>query len=179
MTSVTVHSHTIDVPQIKDSFSRRATQIKNKILAVLKNVGVPEDDVDITEERVPMRKAAADVSWYANGFFCHYSYAHRKSYIENLYVIQRILDLEILEVLEGKKPLEDFLKEFSEDHDIKQLRKEARKRLGVEEECTDISEIDTKYKKLAKEHHPDMPNGNKAEFKKLNTAHKILRKELE
>lgn len=179
MAYITVHNQTIDVSPIRDSFSRRATQLKNKILLALKNIGIPEDDVDINDERVPMRKAPADVSWYADGFFCHYSYAKQNNYAENLLVILKVLELETAAVFEGKKPREEFFKEFSEDHDIKDLRKEARKTLGVEDGCMDLEEIEAKYKKLAKEHHPDMPNGNDAEFKKLNVAHKILRKELE
>ena len=43
----------------------------------------------------------------------------------------------------------------------------------------DLKEIDLRYKKLAKEFHPDMPNGDNDMFKKLNEYHKILKRELE
>jgi hypothetical protein len=176
---ITIHGHEFNVPPIKDSYSRRATQLANKIFQVLKDLGISPDDIDIPEERMPMRKAPAEVSWWCAGYFCHFTYTPGKSYVENLYVIQKVLELEVKSVIEEKKSMEEFLQDFREDHDIKDLRKEARKTLGVEEDCMDIKEIDSKYKKLAKEHHPDMPNGNEVEFKKFNIAHKILRKELE
>ena len=178
MTSITIRGHTFDALPIRDSFSRRATQFKNKILLAFRNAGISPDDVDIPDERVPMRKAPAEVSWYADGSYCHYSYALRSNYAENLYAIMRVLELETQQVAEGAKTLEQFTKEFAEEHDIKERRIEARKTLGVEENETDYSVIDSKYKKLAKNMHPDMPTGSEAAFKQLNNAHKILKREL-
>ena len=178
MTHTTARGHTIEVPLIKDSFSRRATQFTNKILLAFRNAGIPPDSVDIPEERVPMRKAAAQVSWYAQGRNCHYSYAKRNNYAENLYVVMRVLELETQAVLEGTKAAEQFIGEFAEEPDVADRRKEARETLGLDENCMDTAMIDAQYRKRAKNLHPDMPNGSEHAFKKLNNAHKILKREL-
>ena len=62
--------------------------------------------------------------------------------------------------------------------DIIKQRKEARELLGVAENSTDLDEINKIYKKRAKDAHPDMPGGCVETFKKLNHAHKTLKKEL-
>lgn len=179
MEPVTIRGHTVEAATIKDSFSRRATQFSNKLLLAFRNAGVSPDAVDIPEERVPMRKAEAKVTWYAEGRYCHYSYARRDNYAENLYVVTKLLELELQSVAEGKKTFEDFAKDSEEDEDVQEKRKEARKLLGVEEDCMDFALIDAHYKKLAKDAHPDRPNGSTGEFKKLNSAHKTLKRELE
>ena len=108
----------------------------------------------------------------------HYSYARRSNYAENLYVIMRVLELETLAVIERKKSFEQFTKEFAEEHDISERRKDARKTLDLEEDCMDLGVIDSRYKSMAKNLHPDMPTGSEAAFKKLNNAHKLLKREL-
>lgn len=179
MIPVTIRGRTIEAVPIKDSFSRRTTQFNNKILFAFKSIGIQPNSVDIPEERAPMRKVAARVSWYALGSYCHYSYGRMNNYAENMYVVMKLLETELQSVMEGAKTPEKFIKEFAEDDDIQEKRKEARKTLGVEEDCMDFALIDAKYKKLAKDAHPDMPNGSTDEFKKLNNAHKLLKRELE
>ena len=48
----------------------------------------------------------------------------------------------------------------------------------MDENCLDLDEINKKYKELAKEHHPDK-GGNTEDFKAINKAHKMLKRELE
>lgn len=177
--NATIRGQTVEAVAVKDSFSRRATQFKNKILQAFKDAGISPDSVDIPEERAPMRKAPAIVNWYAMGSYCHYSYARRNNYTENLYVIMKLLELELHAVAEGAKSAEDFVKGYAEDDDVQEKRKAARKLLGVAEDCMDFQQIDLQYKRMAKDAHPDMPNGSTEEFKKLNNAHKTLKRELE
>ena len=179
MESITIRGRTVAVTGIKDSFSRRATQFSNKILLAFKNAGISPDAVDIPEERVPMRKVVAKVAWYADGKYCHYSYARRNNYAENLWVVMKLLELELGLVVEGKKTIGAFAADFEEDEDVQEQRKEARKLLGVEEDCMDFQKIDLQYNRLAKDAHPDMPSGSTEAFKKLNNAHKTLKRELE
>ena len=82
------------------------------------------------------------------------------------------------DINEEKITQEEFLKTFAEDHDIIKQRKDARELIGVEEHSTDFDTMTKKYKKLSKEHHPDMPGGDTEKFQAINKAHKILKKEL-
>ena len=91
----------------------------------------------------------------------------------------KLLEIEIDLVLSGKKTILEFSHEFQEDPKIENERKEAREFLGVEHDTHDLEIIDKKYKELAKEFHPDTPAGSTDKFKKLNHAHKILRRELQ
>ena len=72
---------------------------------------------------------------------------------------------------------EEFSQHFSEDHDIAKKRIEAREILGVDEDCLDVELINKNYKNLARKHHPDM-GGDMETFKKINNAHKTLKREL-
>ncbi len=73
---------------------------------------------------------------------------------------------------------DEFLRLFTEDDDILKQRKEARTILGVEEDSLDFDTMHKNYKALSKDLHPDMPNGDPEAFKRINTAHKILKREL-
>jgi len=93
-------------------------------------------------------------------------------------VVGRVIALEVEDVLAEKKTFEEFLRDFTEKEEVEQMRKEAREVLGVAEDSIDIEEIDRKFKELAKQHHPDKPDGDTEMFKKINDAHKILMREL-
>ena len=82
-------------------------------------------------------------------------------------------------LLSGQKTAEEFIRDFSEDKDIKDKRKEAREILGVAHDATDLDQINQNYRELAKKHHPDMPEGNPEKFKEINLAHKTLKRELQ
>jgi hypothetical protein len=125
-----------------------------------------------------MRKASASVSWYVDKEHLHYSHNSRSKYVENLYVVFKVIDLEITALLEKRITLEEFISEFSEDIDVAEKRKEARVVLGLGHEVNDVAVIDKAYKDLAKKHHPDTDNGDTEKFKEINHAHKILKREL-
>ena len=91
----------------------------------------------------------------------------------------KVIDIEVANVLKGIKTIEEFVIEFREDDDVQNRRKEARELLGLESNEKDLEVINKKYKQMAKELHPDMENGSTEKFKKLNEAHKTLKKELE
>ena len=59
-----------------------------------------------------------------------------------------------------------------------QERKDARKLLGIDSDSLDLELVDKKYKELAKKVHPDTPTGDTEQFKMINRAHKILKREL-
>jgi len=179
MTAITIKGHEIAAISIKDSFDRRALQYKNKIVSTLRKIGIKEDDVDIELEAVSAKSARASASWYIGGHRLHYSYKSPKKYVENLYIVFKMIELEVNALLAGQKTQQDFISEFSEDKDVDDKRKEAREILGVAPDSLDLGHIDSKYKDLAKKYHPDMPEGNADKFKEINLAHKILRRELQ
>ena len=179
MSRLKIKGHEFSAFIAKDSFSRRAVQFRNNILNSLRKIGVSEDDADVEIDALAAKKSQASASWYIDGHYLYYSYNGAAKFVENLYVVSKIIELEVEALLKERKTLREFISEFSEDDDISDKRKEARKALGVEEDTLDLNVINEKYKSLAKEHHPDMPSGNMEKFKEINNAHKILKRELE
>jgi len=178
MALVRIKGHDIVIPVVKDSFNRRALQFKNNICELLSKIGVVRDDIDIPWENAAFKKAPASVSWYFDGHNLHYSYDMCSKFVENLYMVQKVLEIELEALAEGDKTLDEFIAEFREEEDVVGRRKEARETLGVGPDEKDINVIDKAFKTLAKEHHPDKPNGDTAKFKEINKAHKILKREL-
>ncbi len=168
----------IEEPAIRDSFDRRAVQLKNRIISTLKQLGIDRDNINIPMERNTRLKASASVSWYFEGRNLKYSYSLMPKFIENLYVVWKVLGNGIGDLLDEEMSLDQFLHEFSEDDDLPDQLSEARKTLNVEPEENDFDLISKNYKKLAKKYHPDMPEGNADMFKTINAAHKLIRKEL-
>ena len=163
---------------IRDSYNRRALQYKNQIISYFRKLGLTEDDVDIPLEGITMRKAQASVSWYMWNEHLFYSYNRSPKFVENLAMVAQVIKHFLNLLGEEKITPEEFLDLFEEDKDIIKQRKEARAVLGVEEDSTDFEAMHKNFKQLSKEHHPDMPKGDTETFKKINRAHKILKKEL-
>lgn len=163
---------------IRDSYLRRSVQLSNKIALALSHIGIAGDDVEVSEEKIPIKPASASVSWYADGNHCHFSHSSQQKYIDNLQVVAKVIELETALVLEGKKTIREFIYEYREGDDFKEERKQAREILQVDPLCKDMELIDTQFKKLSKKTHPDMETGDVDEFKQINRAHKTLRREL-
>jgi hypothetical protein len=178
MTTITIKGHEFHAVLARDAFSRRAVQYKNKIIDALGRIGVGIDDVIIDIEPIAIKNIQASATWYSEGYRMYYSYKSAKRYVDNLYVVYKVIELEVADLLEERKTFEEFLLDFTEKDDVEHMRKEAREILGVEPDVIDIDIIDRKYKELAKKHHPDMADGDTETFKKINNAHKILKREL-
>jgi len=178
MASIRVKGHEIEPVIVRDSFSRRAVQFQNNIINSLKRLGLTADDVDIKLEPNGMKKAAASVSWYFDYHHLNFSHNSRSKYVENLYVVFKVIDTEVTALIEGRLEMQDFINGFAEDVDVAKQREEARITLGVGENVNDFEVIDKAYKDLAKQHHPDTGNGDIVKFKEINKAHKLLKREL-
>jgi hypothetical protein len=176
--AINVKGHEFEAVIVKDSFERRATQYKNNIISNLRKLGLTEDDVTVELEKMPFKKAQATAKWYLDGHLCHYDYKFANKFVDNLFVVQKIIEIEVNLVLSEKKHLQDFINDFKEEEDLDEKRIEARKTLGLSQDTLDLNEIDRAYKEKAKEHHPDA-GGNIDKFKEINTAHKILKRELQ
>ncbi len=175
---VLVKGHDIVLSPIRDSFGRRATQIENKIVAILKPLGVERHSIDIPMQVLAQRKMPASVSWYFEGRNLKYSYGLMPKFVENLAMVERVLHLEVARLLSKEILVDDFVREFTEDEDVVAQRAEARKTLCVKPDEMDIEVINKNYKLLAKKYHPDMPDGDHECFQRINMAHKLLKKEL-
>ncbi|MBS3165977.1 J domain-containing protein [Candidatus Woesearchaeota archaeon] len=179
MVTINIKGYDITPLTIRDSYDRRAVQYRNNIIETLKKIGITENDIDIKYEPSAFRNIPAFVSWYIEGYHLYFSYKIAKKYVENLYIVFKIIDLEVNALLAGEKTMEDFIADFSEEQDVEEKRKEARTILGVEHNVTDMSVINAKYKHLAKTNHPDMPGGDTEKFQVINNAHKTLKRELQ
>ncbi len=179
MAIVKVKGYEFNAVSFKDSFNRRAQRVKNNIIESLKEIGLTDDDIYVDLEPMAVRKLPASASWYVEGFHLHYSYKAGSKYVDNLFVVSKIIEFEVKAVLEGKKTIDEFIKDFTEKHDVEEERKNARELIGVDSDSLNLDDINKKYKLLAKDLHPDMPNGDTEKFKALNRAHKILKRELE
>ncbi|PIN79947.1 molecular chaperone DnaJ [Candidatus Woesearchaeota archaeon CG10_big_fil_rev_8_21_14_0_10_32_9] len=179
MTNITIKGHEIQKIHIKDSCDRRALQIKNNIIKLLGTIGVIEDDVDVSLERIAIKRAPAHVSWYFDKQHLYFSYNSTGKFVENLAVIYKVLELEITALVEERMTVDEFVAKYREEHDVKEKRKLARETLGLEHDEIDLDVINKKYKDLAKEHHPDKEGGDTEKFKEINNAHKTLKRELQ
>ena len=179
MNKLKIKGHEFNAVIARDSFHRRAVQYRNKIIDTLRMIGITEDDADVPLEAAAMKKAPASATWYFEGYHLHYSYQASGKFVDNLYVVFKIIELEVNALINEERTINEFISEFSEDKDVKKQREGARNLLGISHDTIDMGIIDKNYKELAKQHHPDMPNGDIDKFKAINRAHKILKRELE
>ncbi len=178
MTILTIKGYKFNAMIIKDSFTRRSQKFYSNIMNNLRSIGVTENDIFMELEPAAMKKFPAKITWYLDGYRLHYSYNAGNNYVENLFVVSKIIEFEVKQILTGGKTIEQCIFDFSESKEVEEERKEARRHLGVNEECIDLDLINKRYKELAKKAHPDMSTGDTEIFKMLNRAHKILKREL-
>lgn len=177
MARITVRGHEFNELIIKDSYDRRALQFKNTILATLQKIGLTENDVEVVLPKIARLRGTAAASWYFDGRNMYFNYKSGATFVQNLYVVSKVIEAEVALLLAKTKTVEEFIRDFIEDRDIETQRLEARKILGVEENCLDIEVINKSYKQLAKQQHPDL-GGDLEKFKEINNAHKMLKREL-
>jgi hypothetical protein len=178
MENIKIKGHSVKFIPAKANFNRLALQYKNKLITALEKLGAKRDDVEIDLDGYCGREAKAAAVWYFGGYRMYYECASQKKYVDNLFIVSKIVSNEVELVLSDKKPIEEFVAEFREDEDVLDERKEAREFFGLEHDHKDMEEINKKYKELARKLHPDMPTGDAEKFKKLNHHHKILKREL-
>lgn len=163
----------------KDSYSRRVTQYANKIIESLSKIGIKPDDVNVSTEASPMTRTPASAHWYVDGFNCHFTFNKMPRFVDNLLVVSKVIEYNVNQLILETITPEEFISSFKEDRDFENKRIEARKFFELSEDHVDMKVVSEKYKKLARDLHPDMPNGDEIKFKELNEHHKILKRELE
>ena len=178
MEKLKVKGHFVNFIPTRASHNRKALQFKNKLINELIKLGTKRDDVEVEFNGFCGREDKACVTWYFDGHKLYYEVASQKSFVDNLFIISKIIENEVELVTTDKKPINEFIAEFEEEDEVHDERKEAREFFGVEKTHRDLDEINKKYKNLARDLHPDMPNGDVNKFKELNKHHKILKREL-
>ena len=175
---ITVKGHEINAAPTRSAFNRKALQFNNNIIKLLKSIGVDDRDIDIPFENMAIKKAKASVKWYISDHRMYFSHNLQNRYVDNLYILFKVLEIETKQILSGEKTIDEFIKTFKEDSDVENKRKEAREYFDLDPEENDIDLINKKYKTMARKLHPDMSTGDTEKFKHLNNAHKILKREL-
>ena len=115
MVLIKIKGHEINTITVKDSFNRRAVQFQNNIFVLLGKISVIEDDIDIPMENVALKKAPARISWYFDGHHLHYSYSACSKFVENLYVVQKLLELDVIDIDVIDKAYKTLAKEHHPD----------------------------------------------------------------
>jgi hypothetical protein len=179
MTLVKIRNQEYNIPLTKDSFSRRATQYTNQIYENLRLLGISKDDVNISEERLVIKRAPANVSFWLKDFHCNFTYNKMPKFVDNLLVVLKVIEFHVHQLISEELSFEEFVDIFKEDSDILEQQEKAREFFGLEKDHVDLETVNKKYKLLAKDLHPDMPGGDPLKFKELNKHHKILKRELE
>ncbi len=179
MPEIIIKKHTYKITLSRNSFSRRAIQYHNSILEKFKKIGIVEHEIEISEEKSPIRKAPASASWWVKDDHCNFSYNKMNKYVDNLLLVSKVIDHHINMILEKEMTIEKFVEIFKEKTDISEQRVEARKFFDLDKDHINLEEINKKYKLLAKTLHPDMETGDVEKFKELNEYHKILKRELD
>lgn len=178
MVKIKVKGYEFELKTVTSGYDRKAVQYANNICDSLKKLGLTADDVKVTTDILGNKNLPAFVEWYFDFHHLQYRYGGTKRFIDNLQVVSRVIEMEVNELLEGKKTVADFVYDFTEEKDVKETRNNAREILGVDPKENDLEVINKKFKELSRELHPDMPNGNIDKFQALNKAHKLLKKEL-
>ncbi len=179
MIKTNVKGHDINVMPTKSSFDRKCLQYKNKIVTELAKLGVKRDDIEFEYTGPSFKAQKAVVSWYMQSHYLSYDNNSQSKYVDNMAIVSKLIEKEVELVIDNKKPINEFIDEFKHDEELLEKRKNARELFGLKrEDERNFELINKKYKDLAKDLHPDMPNGDAEKFKELNNAHKILKKEL-
>jgi hypothetical protein len=179
MVEIKIRGYDYKINLARDSFNRRAIQYTNQIMAQFRSIGLTNDDVEVSEERMAMKKAPANVSWWIHDERCHFSFNKMARFVDNLLVVSKVIEHNIDELIAEEITIEDFIKIFREHDGFDEKRVKAREFFDLEEDHINLEEINKKYKSLAKTLHPDMPTGDHEKFKELNEHHKTLKRELE
>lgn len=117
MAKITIKGYEINTVEARDSFDRRAVQYRNNIITTLKKIDVSENDINIEVLPNAFKKAKARAEWQIEGNNLAFEYDLAGKFVDNLYVVQKIIELEVNSIIAGKKDKADFIKEYLEKSD--------------------------------------------------------------
>jgi len=178
MVKIKAKGYEFELKTVTSGYDRKAVLYANNICDALKKLGLTPDDVKVTTDILGNKNLPAFAEWYFDGHHLQYRYGGCNRFIDNLQIISRVIEMEVNELVLGKKTVADFVYDFTEEKDVKETRNNARELLGLDPKENNLEVINKKFKELSRELHPDMPNGDLDKFQALNKAHKLLKKEL-
>jgi len=180
MPRIEVNGRTINIKPTRSRFTKTAYVIKMEIIHSLSRIGVTSDFITLDLPRNPLKNdTPAQISWVINGEDFFYECSVQERYVDNLGVIAKVISQETYAILNGLKSLGMVLNQFRLDYDPNAPTiKSPREIIGVPADSKDLEYITFKYKKKAKELHPDQ-GGDADKFKELNAAYEELKKELD
>lgn len=117
MAKLSLKGYEFEDVSVKDSFNRRELAFTNNIIRTLKQIGVDEDQIEVSHETLPLTKKPACVSWYHKERHHYYSYSGKR-FVDNLFIVNKIISLSVLDVIEARKSYEDFSLDFLEEIDV-------------------------------------------------------------
>ena len=188
MTQIRVKRFDISFNEIRNGFDRKATLFCNNIIEEIKKIKLNRDFIKFPETHSAHRREFAKVILYYNHHKLIFTHNSQKRFVDNLFIVSKLIEFEIKELNEKNLTSEKFISKYQEEHveggknDKKaqnNLREESFKILNLEEQDFNLENLNNNYKKLARKHHPDLNGGDTTEFTKINKAHKLLKKELE
>ena len=179
MSRIEVNGRAIEIKPTRSRFTKTAHTIKQEIIHNLSRIGVTIDFIELDLPRNPLKYGQpAQISWVINGEDFFYECNVQERYVDNLGVIAKVIAQEVYAILNGLKSLGMVLNQFRLGYSDDTIRtRTPREIIGCPESMKDFEYITFKYRKRAKELHPDA--GGKAEdFKQLNEAYQTIKKEL-
>lgn len=173
-----VNGKTIWIKPTRSVFKRNIMEIKEDIYNALERIGIERDYVLINSYRSET-DYPAEVKWEVDGVEYNYECSVQNCFKDNLGVISKIIKQDAYAVKNGMKSFKQVMNQFRLDYkpDGKKILS-PRQVLELPPETKDLGYITYKYKKMAKELHPDT-GGDEDKFKAIKTAFDELKKELE
>jgi len=123
----------------------------------------------------------AEVIWQVNEQEHSYKCDKLGNAMNNLAAIAQMIEAECKAIRRGLKTFGQVMNQFriGFDADTGKRILSPRQVLGIPDKINDIDFITYKYKKLARESHPDTEGGDAEKFKEIQEAYINLKKELE
>lgn len=100
---------------ITNSFHRKSLFFSNKIQKTLGYLGIPDDNIEIEECKMPLVKKEAKLNWEADGFSCEISCSDAGKFIDNIQLISLLITKEVKRVQNEEIKEEDFYKKYAKE----------------------------------------------------------------
>ena len=155
---------------------------KRKIVDAFKTIGIEPPYLDIVfggGMGLYSEDGWAEVTWTIDGKDHSYKCDSQPRAVDNVAAISQIIEADCKAIRRGLKTFGQVMNQFRIGYDADAPRtKSPREILGIPAHINDLDYVKFKYKQKAKELHPDQ-GGDPEQFKELQEAYGVLKKELE